>query len=626
MCGIVGVAGNFPAQEGATLVRRMNATLHHRGPDGEGIWSTDRFAFAMRRLSIIDLATGQQPMWTPDGVGIVFNGEIYNYRALRHELEARGYHFVTHSDTEVLLNLYHCYGIAAIQRLEGMFAICLYDPRTGVVHLIRDRLGVKPLYYGIFQGLFYFASEIKAIIAALPVRPPLSREAIHHYLTLRYVPAPACIWQGMQRLAPGERLEYRLDGGGLTTCTYWSVHFQSEPDNPARDPRQEFRELFLAAVEKRLLAADVPVGVFLSGGLDSSAISAAAVALGHQKFHTFCVGFADATNQTNELTWARQVADHLGAQHHEVCIDQKTFLDSLPHLVQATDEPLADLTAIPLYHLSLQARQQVKVVLSGEGSDEVLAGYDMERFIAKLHYLQKLTPFLPSRLLRRLSRWLPRWQHHLTALARNDLASLPAALPLHITRHWSEADKIRLWHQAPPSLSSEDLIRSWYHAAPGLHALDRIQEVHCRSWLVDDLLMKADRMSMAASLELRTPFLDHALVEWAAHLPLSWKVGTVRTGFQSKRILRQFAAGLLPPAIIARPKQGFPIPAYHWLQEAHLGAWAREKLLDRGSRLHAWFDPAPLVPVLAAARQGDIEAAHRIWILIVFEEWLRVWS
>ncbi|MBF0177549.1 MAG: asparagine synthase (glutamine-hydrolyzing) [Magnetococcales bacterium] len=626
MCGIVGVAGDFPAEEGAGLVCKMNQTLLHRGPDGEGHWSTNRFAFAMRRLSIIDLATGQQPMWTPDGVGIVFNGEIYNYRSLRHELEGHGYAFATRSDTEVLLNLYHCFGIAALQRLEGMFAFCLFDPRSGVVHLIRDRMGVKPLYYGAFAGRFYFASEMKAILAGLSQRPDISRTAIHHYLTLRYVPDPDCIWHGMHKLPPGHRLEYRLDGSGWHVEPYWSVHFHAEPEAQERNYVAEFRTLFLAAVEKRLLAADVPVGVFLSGGLDSSAVSAAAVALGHKAFQTFCVGFVGDPTHQDELPWARQVARHLGSQHHEVTLDQTTFLATLPQLVHATDEPLADLTAIPLYHLSLLARQHVKVVLSGEGSDEILAGYDLERSMAKLFYLGKTINFIPSSLLRGLSHLLPRYRQHLHALARGDLAALPAALPLHITRHWSEAEKMRLWRQPPSVLSSEELIRSWYHAAPGASALDRIQEVHCRSWLVENLLMKADRMSMAASLELRTPFLDHTLVEWAARLPLTWKVGDFRQGFSSKRILREFAAGLLPPAVVARPKQGFPVPVYGWLREEPMRSRAREWLLERGARLHTHFDPAMIVPVLTAARRGDMAAAHRIWILIILEEWLRVWS
>jgi asparagine synthase (glutamine-hydrolysing) len=276
MCGIVVVAGPLPAAEGEATVARMSSAIVHRGPDDEGSWACDGFAFGMRRLSIIDLASGHQPMWTKDGVGVVMNGEIYNYRALRTDLERDGYDFQTTSDTEVLLKVYHRYGLEGISLLEGMFGVCLYDPREGAIHLVRDRLGKKPLYYCATGDRFYAASELKAILAALDSRPALSRQAIHDYLTLRFVPSGATIWEGIRKLEPGHILTYRLGTGAMETRCYWRLAFQSAPLDTNRDYLKEFTSQFLAAVEKRLVAADVPVGVLLSGGLDSSAVGAVA--------------------------------------------------------------------------------------------------------------------------------------------------------------------------------------------------------------------------------------------------------------------------------------------------------------------------------------------------------------
>ena len=325
MCGIVGLAGRFSQSEAAALADRMNRTIVHRGPDDAGLWATDGFAFAMRRLSIIDLTGGHQPIWSADGIGIIFNGEIYNYRVLRAELEASGYVFATHSDTEVILHLYQRDGLDMLQRLEGMFAICLYDRSRRRLHLIRDRFGVKPLYYAEIGGTFYFASEIKAILEVLPSRPDLNRQALHDYLTLRFVPAPNTVWCGIWKLPPAHRLTYGIGAGLQPPERYWQLDFAASEVEPGRDYPAEFSGLFLSAVEKRLVAADVPVGVLLSGGLDSSAVSAAAVELGHKDFHTFSVAFAEG-GQYDETPYARAVAAHIGSQHHEVPIDREAFI------------------------------------------------------------------------------------------------------------------------------------------------------------------------------------------------------------------------------------------------------------------------------------------------------------
>jgi len=624
MCGIVGVIGSFSPEQGAALITSMNKTIVHRGPDDEGVWAGEGIAFGMRRLSIIDLVTGQQPMWTEDGVGIVFNGEIYNYLTLRDELVSSGYKFYTRSDTEVILNLYHRDGIEAVHRLEGMFAICLYDSRYGDVYLIRDRLGKKPLYHGERNGEFYFASEIKAILAAMDSKPGPNLQALHHYLTLRYVPAPATIWEHIYKLEPGHILSINLKTNRRSLKCYWQVKFDSQREHDERDYLREFEELFLAAVEKRLVASDVPVGVLLSGGIDSSAISAAAVELGHHDFHTFSVAFADG-GSFDERDYARKVSAHIGSRHHEIVINQNDFVDFLPDLVRFSDEPLADLSAVPLYYVSRLAQRRVKVVLSGEGSDEILAGYDMEKLATRLEGLRKIDQFVPKSLLKFFARILPRsYGKALADLGSAGWSGLLRARAPHITRHWSEEEKQALWRDHTNYLSTEELISSWYRDAHSEHPLDQLQQVYCRSWLVEDLLMKADKMSMATSLELRVPFLDHALVEWAAKLPHAWKVGSKLTGPVSKRVLREFAQKRLPQVILTRTKQGFPVPAYRWLN-GEMGRWAEGLICDPKARLSEYFEISSVIPILKSARQGDIVSAHKVWVLIIAEQWMRQW-
>jgi asparagine synthase (glutamine-hydrolysing) len=626
MCGIVGLAGKFSQSEGAQLAYRMSCTVVHRGPDDEGLWATDGFAFAMRRLSIIDLAGGQQPIWSDDGVGIIFNGEIYNYRALRAELEASGYVFASHSDTEVILHLYRRDGLDMLQRLEGMFAICLYDRKRGLLHLIRDRFGVKPLYYAEIEGTFYFASEIKAILQVLPRRPDLNRQALHDYLTLRYVPSPDTVWRGIRKLPPAHCATYDFDSGLQAPKQYWHLNFAAREADPGRDYPAEFSRLFLSAVEKRLLAADVPVGVLLSGGLDSSAVSAAAVELGHKDFHTFSVAFSDG-GEFDESPHARAVAAHIGSQHHEIRIDRETFISFLPEMVYHSDEPLADLASVPLHFVSRLAHKEVKVVLSGEGSDELLAGYNFDRLARALNRLQAIERWSPAFARRMLGdlpiggdagAWLRLWVQH-------SWSGMLGAKPYHMTSHWDEAEKRFLWRESEDLESTFERLRNCYRASAHEHPIDQVQQVYCADWLTEDLLMKADKMSMATSLEVREPFLDHALAEWAARLPLVWRVGDAATGYQSKRILRDFCRRRLPRSILDRPKQGFPVPAYDWLAGG-LNGWADNLLFGHGSRVAELFRLDHARTLMASAQSGNTSSAHKIWVLIVLEHWLRAWT
>lgn len=600
----------------------MNAQIVHRGPDDDGIWANDGSALAMRRLSIIDLAGGHQPMIAPSGTVLVFNGEIYNFLALRDEL-AGVWEFRTRSDTEVVLALYETEGIGALERLEGMFAVALLDIRRRRLHLVRDRLGKKPLYYTEAPGPILFASELKALLAGLDARPALDRQALHDYLTLRYVPAPATPWRGIRKLEAGERLEVDLADGARRLHRWWRLDVVSG-DGPDPDAPVQFERLLLEAVEKRLLAADVPVGVLLSGGLDSSAVSAAAVELGHRDFHTFAVGFAEG-GEFSELAFARQVAEHVGSRHHEVVIDRDQFVAALPELVYQTDEPLADLATVPLHAVARLAREHVKVVLSGEGADEVLAGYDLDVLAARLDRLHRLR-HVPPALLRALGRALPPGRGDaIRNLAAGGWTGLLRTQHAHMTWVFDEREKAALWRDGAGLRSTAALVDGWYADSRSSHPLDQLVQVYCRSWLPEDLLMKADKATMAASLELRTPFLDHRLVEWAARAPLEWKVGSPATGWRSKRILREFAEHRLPRAIVDRPKRGFPVPAYGWLSEG-LAPWAEERLLGSASRVAELLQPEPMRVALTRSAGGDMIAAHKVWTLLVLDHWLERWT
>lgn len=614
MCGIAGIIGVVNKASGeASLIKMLNV-IQHRGPDSNGLWATDGFAFGMQRLSIIDLVGGDQPIWTNCGVGIVFNGEVYNFRVLRELLKKEGVTFETHSDTEVILQLYLKKGIKAIHDLEGMFAICIYDPRIEKVYLIRDRLGVKPLYYyhNLDSSNLMFGSEIKSI-KALSQNFEVNDQAVWHYLTLRYVPAPETIWNNIHKLEPGHYLEYDLKHKKFTIEKYWSVDFRSEKIQKNRNYEKEFESIFLEAVEKRLLASDVPVGILLSGGLDSSCVVAAAVEVGHKNFHTFSIGFEDG-GEFSELDYARKVAEHVGSTHHEIIISQKQFIDFIDDFVWHSDEPIADLAAIPLYYVSKLASKHVKVVLSGEGADEILAGYNLDQLANKLHYL-KLANYLPKKLLK----LLPLNSARILELAGySDFLEYSAT---HMTNVFTEEEKLNLC-TFKPLLTTKAYIQDLHKISSSFEPIDRLQQAYCQSWLVEDLLMKADKMSMATSLELRVPFLDHKLVDWASRLPLAWKIGSRMHGFTTKRILRAFAEKRIPAEIIKRPKQGFPVPAYHWIKD-DLFEFARTNL--QSPHLKEWLHTDKLCHLLDNLKDGDINTAHKVWNLIILSKWMRKW-
>ncbi len=620
MCGIAGYFGlTLAAPEREPLLRRMCDAIRHRGPDDEGYFADERVGLGIRRLSIIDLDGGHQPMSTPDGrYHVIFNGEIYNYHALRAQMEKQGEGFATKSDTEVLVRQIARDGRRGIHAFNGMFAFAVWKEADGELLLARDRMGVKPLYYCWDGERLLFASEIKALLASGLVAREVEPRAVWDYLTLRYVPAPHTVWKNVRKLPPGHFLTISIARPEPRVERYWDVPYRATPDHDDAGYDTEFAELFQDAVRLRMIA-DVPVGIMLSGGLDSSAVASVAVKLAGptHRLNTFSVGFADAP-EANELAYARMVADHLDTVHHDIVIGEREFLDFLPEFVRWTDEPLADLASVPLYYVSRLAREAVKVVLSGEGGDEILGGYDFELRAPGWDNRPRFVDWLVRRAPRGL----------VCALVNGDRTFdyRLHVVPPNMTNYMSAAAKRELLGSDAAFPDSLDEVREALERIGHLPPLDQWLYAFCQSWLVEDLLMKADKMSMANSIELRTPFLDYRLVEWAAQVPTRVKVGPVESGaYRSKRVLRRFARDRLPQEILERPKEGFPVPVYGWLN-GRLSGWASD-VLGSQSGLAGRMDPVVLKRYVAAgtAAGAGILDRHRLWNLIVLELWCREW-
>ena len=628
MCGIVGYIDSAltAADEAASVLARMRGAIHHRGPDEDGQIAANGVGLGVQRLSIVDLAAGHQPMTSAGGkIWLVFNGEIYNHGELRARLEAGGRHFRTRSDTEVILAQYERHGLAGIQDLNGMFAFAIWDGRSGELHLVRDRLGIKPLYYYCDGKRFYFGSEIKALLASERLACEADPQSIWDFLTFRYVPAPHTIWQNISKLPPAHTMT--LAPGKLAPAPrrYWDIPYvESRP--AAADPSEKaFAALMQDAVSIRMLA-DVPVGVFLSGGLDSSMIAACVDRKVFPQLKTFSVALQDA-GEDDERGYAKLVADALQTDHHEVLVSAQQFIDFLPELPVHTDEPLADPTCVPVYFLAKCAREQVKVVLSGEGADEVFAGYTFDQVQKSWdETMRALAPPTPTRS--RFSAMLAL----LTGKPREEIVIPPeldqrrAAEPLHITNYLSTEQKQHMFAGGVRMADSLDVLKRDLARVRDPLPLHQSLYLYCQNWLVEDLLMKADKMTMAASLELRTPFLDHRIVEWAARTPVSNKVRRLPDGrYVTKAVLRDYARSLLPAAIIERPKKGFPVPIFGWFSN-RLRPLVHDMLGD-DAKCARWLERSAIRATVAAGTAPDAEMfdRHRLWHLLVLELWARAW-
>ncbi len=615
MCGICGVATGEPgAVADLEAVRGMNAPLAHRGPDSDGIFRAGPVALAARRLSIIDLEHGDQPISSEDGaVTVVQNGEIYNYRELRRELESRGHRFATASDTEVLAHLYEEHGDGFVERLRGMFALALWDARSSRLLLARDRFGIKPLYYRDAGGTLSFASELKALM----LQPGFSRQidprAVAAYLAFNSIPAPLTIFAEARKLPAGTLLSW-CDGEVAQSRYARPAPVAADRVRRGSDEQLagELRETLRDSVRAHLVA-DVPVGVLLSGGVDSAGIVALAAAEQAEPVKTFSVGFEESS--FDELERARLVAGRYGTDHHEIVL-RPDAVELLPKLVEAFDEPFGDSSALPTYLVSELAAGEVKVALSGEGGDELFGGY--YTYVADL--LAPRVGWLAA-LAAPLIEALPSsggkvsFDYKAKRFAR--AARLP---PLERHHAWKEIfappQRAAMLGERDPDWDPVDLYRERYAETAGAEPLARLQDVDLGIYLVDDLLVKTDRASMAHSLELRVPFLDAEVAGFALGLARRQKV----RGLVKKRLLRRALAPLLPKQVLRGPKQGFSIPVAAWLR-GPLQGFAREVLSAETLSRQGWLDPAVVVALLDRHCSGREDLSRQLWGLIAFTMW-----
>jgi asparagine synthase (glutamine-hydrolysing) len=618
MCGIAGKLSLEPdGRVDAVTVRRMCRVLAHRGPDDEGVHVDRELGMGMRRLKIIDLATGRQPMTNEDGtVWTVFNGEIYNYRELRSALERAGHRFVTNSDTEVIVHGYEEYGEDFVNRLTGMFAIAVWDARRRTLILARDRLGIKPLYYLVDRRRLVFASEIKALLQD-GVPRDVDPQALHDYLALGYVPGPRSIFGAIRKVQAGHLVVCTQDGA--VERRYWRLTYPAAPTAPRPEAgyAEELRALLKSVTADHLLS-DVPLGVFLSGGVDSSTLVALMRELGVDPLRTFSIGFAERSY--NELDYARVVAHAFGTDHHEMVVrpDAATLL---PELVRSFDEPFADSSAIPVSCVSRLARQQVTVALSGEGGDEVFGGYVTYRAY-KVANLYRHLPAAVTRLMPALVRRLPT-SHRRVSFDYKAKRFVEGALLSPADAHcwwkliFNPDAAATLYAAVPPFVGDASrLYRESWESCGATDALTRLQHIDLSVYLPDDLLVKADRMSMAASLEVRVPFVDHRIVEFAASLPPGLKVRRLTT----KYILKRAMAGAVPARILSGKKRGFNVPIAAWLVR-ELREMVHDVLSETRVRRAGFFDPAAVSALIRAHEARQADYSRNIYALLMFSLW-----
>jgi asparagine synthase (glutamine-hydrolysing) len=623
MCGIAGeLSLERNRRADPNRVQAMCDVMVHRGPDDFGAVVHGEAALGMRRLSIVDVTGGHQPLGNEDGrVQVVCNGEIYNSAALRDELIARGHRFRSRSDVEVIAHLYEEEGAAAVARLEGMFALALWDARARRLVLGRDRLGIKPLYFAVVDRRLVFGSEAKCLLAGGLV-PRIDPQALHDYLTLGYVPGPASIFVGAHQVPPGHILiaDPWSTGEPVRVEPYWSLrgHAARGPERTAAEWQDELLHTLRAAVESHLMS-DVPLGVFLSGGVDSGAIVALMHELGVHPIRTFTIGFEEKS--FSETAVARQVAARYGTEHHELVV-RPDAAALLPRLVRHFDEPFADSSAIPVYYLAELARRHVKVVLSGEGGDEMLAGYETYRAWRVASLYGRLPYALGGRLIPALVRHLPVSHARVSFDYKAKRFVTGAYLPPAAGHLWwktvlAEEVKAALYGNGTAA-GVEPTVRLFdaLWAESDGDALDRLQYVDARLYLPADILVKTDRMTMAHSLEARVPFLDRAVVELARRIPSHLRLH----GLTAKYLLRRAMADRLPPAVVRGRKRGFNVPIPSWLSGG-LREFAHDALAPARVRRQGLLDPDAVGRLLAdhGARRADL--SRPIWTLLVLSVW-----
>ena len=620
MCGIIGQVRFDGGPVEQQLPARMCAALAHRGPDARGIHVDAGVALGIQRLRVVDLDTGDQPVYNEDGsVVVVLNGEIYNYRELRDELRSRGHTLSTQGDTEVIAHLYEEFGADCVRRLHGMFAFALWDARRRKLLVARDRVGKKPLVYALRDGVLSFASEMQALLADETIPREIDEAAIDAYMALGYVPGPLTALRGVQKLPPAHTLV--LSDGVATLKQYWQLDYAAKEDLPVQEWCERIRAALREATRRRMIA-DVPLGAFLSGGIDSSAIVAAMAEQSSEPVRTFSIGFDH--EEFDELPYARRISQQFGTVHEEFQVRAEAA-EIAPRLVRHYGEPFADATAIPSMYLAELTRRHVTVALNGDGGDESFGGYT--RYVAnalagRLDHM----PRSGRRALGAIGRRLPEGGHISSVRNRARRLSMTAALdaPARYARYKELFDlPLRDALYSPEFAASagavrRDAIADAWAATSGTAVVDKMLEVDVSTFLVGDLIPKVDIATMAYGLEARSPFLDHEFMQLAASIPASLKV----RGSEKKWILREALRGWIPDDILDRRKQGFVVPLSTWLR-TDLGTWARDVLLDPGTLARGYFRGDAMEGLLDRHAGGADADDKRIWSLVMLELWHR---
>lgn len=619
MCGICGYGfvGN-DARDGADLIKRMASVIKHRGPDDEGFFVDGEVALGHRRLSIIDLSTGRQPIFNEDkSACIVFNGEIYNFPDLREMLDRKGHRFATASDTEVILHLYEECGVDCLEMLRGMFAFAIWDVSKQRLFIARDRLGIKPLYYAEVNGGIVFGSEIKSILSSGLVGHGFNAPSVDQYLALNYTIGPETILKGIRKLMPGHFLV--AERGSTGVRQYWDFNEIEKTGEPF-EKCVERLEALLEETTKIHLISDVPVGAFLSGGVDSSVTVGIMARLSERPVKTFTVGYEDYP-ETSELAYARVVAKRFATEHHELILKPRKFMDIVSEVVWHLEEPVAEFATIPLLLLSRMAKEHVTVMLSGEGADEIFAGYPIYRFMNHIEHYQKLPGALRSRLLDPIGNIVlgNRREGKYRQWLSDPLQKRYVGNGSYFTQAMRERLYSKDFKESLGRGNVPELVESYYSRVERKDAIDKMLYLDTKTWLPEDLLIKADKMTMAASLELRVPFLDHKLVEFAASLPSDMKV----TATKSKFIFKKYAETLIPKEIVYRKKKGFPVPVKQWLR-GDLKQIAGDILLDTRTRDRGLFDMNYVHRLFDKHSEAKDDLSKNVWNLLILEMWFRM--
>ena len=626
MCGICGIAKSDRSPVERSKLEAMNASILHRGPDGDGFFLEPGIGLAMRRLAIIDLYTGDQPISNEDEtIWIVFNGEIFNFPELRKGLEKRGHQFKTQTDTECILHLYEESGVDCIQHLRGQFAFAIWDKNIERLFIGRDRMGQKPVYYAVRNGELYFGSELSCLLAGFNQRPEIDLQAIDNYLSLQYIPEPWTPYQGVFKLPAAHRMVW--EKGQLQVESYWDLNYNTKIAGAEEDLIGELRHRVREAVQIRMIS-DVPLGAHLSGGIDSSIVVAMMAESSSSPVKTFTIGFEEES--FSEIAYARAVAQRYETDHHEFILTYGDIPATIEKLLEHFGEPFADPSLLPLYYLSRLTRQHVTVALNGDGGDEAFAGYQRywldplaNRYLKLPHMItHKAVPwlvnFLPDRSNLPVGASLVNGMKRLRQVSVTD----QRASILRWGSYFSPEAKSRLWRdeiQDPLNLrNAEQLLIDRFNQAPARSFMERTLYTDIKTYLPGDLLIKADRMTMANSLEGRSPFLDHEVASWAARLPENLKV----RGNTGKYLLRKAFKDYLPENIQKRGKQGFGIPISAWLRK-ELAAWSHDILLDIDSPIRSWFNPSALQTLLNEHLQGRVDHGKRIWALTLLGLWVK---